>query len=480
MLTFNLKFMNIKIIFILLVSTGVVFQSCKKMDAGPKDSIDPSRAFRNLNDVNMGVLGTYAPMGASLIEAGAIVSDEVMFPTENTVSNTEQHRWLYNSGSGSVTSAWYEYYDVIDRANRVIEALPNVPVNANTQSLLNQYHGELLAVKAYSHFELLRAYASSYNPDGMGVPYMKERKVGSPARETVKSNFDNINADLKAAKELIPAGFNDNTRITRTAIAAIQARVALYEKNWPDAITYASEVIASEPLAPKNDFDKIWTDNSQSEVVWRLGRVVGDGAMGAIFFRQTGDIVLYAPSFKLINTFNRTDDIRFNSYITYNQARQDNSGGVKSAYLVKKYVGGNPVTNPGLTAVKLFRTGEMYLIKAEAELENNNTPAGITAAAQTLNELRRARIYNYTDQAFADKASLVAAIYTERFKELAFEGHRFFDLKRRNLPVERTAQDAVNTSGAIKLETTAAQYCFPIALLEMNVNKNMRQNPNYQ
>jgi len=478
-LTFNLNFMKIKNIFILLLSTGAVFQSCKKLDTPPYGTIDPSKAFRNLNDVNMGVLGAYEPLGSALIESGAIVSDEVMFPTENTVSNTEAHRWLYNSGSGSVTSAWYEYYNVIDRANRVIEALPNVPVNASNQALLNQYHAELLAIKAYSHFELLRAYASSYNPDGMGVPYMKERFVGSPARESVQSNFENINIDLKAAKDLIPAGFNDNTRITKTAIAAIQARVALYAKNWPDAITYATEVINAEPLAPKNDFDKIWTDNSQSEVVWRLERIVGDSPLGAIFFRQTGGIVLYAPSFKLINLFNRADDIRFTSYITYDQARQDNSGGVKSAYLVKKYNGAS-AGNPGLTAVKLFRTGEMYLIKAEAELENATGNGGVAAATQTLNQLRSARIYNYVDQTFADKATLVTAIYNERFKELAFEGHRFFDLKRRNLPVERTAQDAVNTAGAIKLEPTKAQYNFPIALLEMNVNKNMRQNPNYQ
>ncbi|MCH5714896.1 RagB/SusD family nutrient uptake outer membrane protein [Niabella hibiscisoli] len=121
----------------------------------------------------------------------------------------------------------------------------------------------------------------------------------------------------------------------------------------------------------------------------------------------------------------------------------------------------------------------MYLIKAEAELENSTGAASITAATKDLNDLRRARIYNYIDQNFTDKQSLVNALYNERFKELAFEGHRFFDLKRRNLPVERTTQDAINTSGAIKLEPTAAQYCFPISDQEMSVNKKMIQNPNY-
>lgn len=452
--------------------------SCNKLDLKPTDSIDPSKAFRNLTDLNMGVLGAYAPMDYTLISISAIVSDEIMLPTENTVSNTASYRWLYNSSYGSVTSAWNEYYLVIDRVNRVLEAVPNVSVNPSQQSLLNQYHGELLALRAYCHFELLRAYASSYDPDGMGVPYMKKHELGYPGRPTVKANFDDINADLTAAKNLIPEGFNDKTRITKIAVSAIQARVALYEKNWANAVTYATEVINKEPLATKNDFGKIWVDASESEVVWELARVPGDSEIGSAFFRQTGEIVLYAPAFKLINTFNRQDDVRFSSYITYDQARQDNSAGRKSAYLVKKYVGSD-ARYPGLTAIKLFRTGEMYLIRAEAQLEHDNSAAGITAAAKDLNDLRSARIHGYGSQTFSDKQTLLNAIYTERFKELAFEGHRFFDLKRRGLPVERASEDAINASGAIKLEPNAPQYRFPLPADEMAVNKHIDQNPGY-
>ncbi len=470
--------MYLKKIFILLSFGGLLLQSCSKLDTPPSDFIDPSKAFRNIEDMDLGVKGAYAPLSSTLIEAVAIVSDEAMLPTENTVSNTSAHRWLYNSSSGSVTSAFYEYYVVIDRANRVLEAVPGIPVTPATQSRLNQYQGEMLALRAFCHFELLRAYASSYEPGGMGIPYMKEHQLGYPPRPTVQANFDDIDTDLRAAKDLVPSGFGDNTHITKTAISAIQARVALYAKKWSDAITYASEVIDSEPLAPKNDFPKIWKDESESEVVWKLGRVIGDSRIGAAFFRETGEIVLYAPSFKLINTFGTTaqrdDDVRFSSYIQYAPTRPAG----KSQYLVEKYVGGN-TSYRGLADIKLFRTGEMYLIRAEAELENNSGNAGVTAAAKDLNDLRRARIFNYIDQSFSDKPTLLTAIYNERFKELAFEGHRFFDLKRRNLPVERTTQDAVNTSGAVKLEPTAAQYCFPISADEMAINKNMVQNPNY-
>lgn len=464
-------------ILVLLSVVGCMFQSCNKLDSTPTDSIDPTKAFRNIDDVNMGVLGAYAPITTTVLEAGAIVSDEVMLPKENTVSNTGLHKWLYNSSSGTVTAAWGEYYIIIDRVNHVLEALPNITVNAGAQLSLNQYHAELLALRAYSHFELLRAYASTYAGDGLGVPYMKKRALSYPPRPTVAANFADINADLLAAKELMPSSFSSSIRITKTAISAMQARVALYEKNWTNAIQYATEVINNQSLASKEDFPKLWTDASSSEIVWQLAREVGESRLGASFFRETGEIVLYAPSFKLISTFNTATDIRFASYIKYDQARNTNSAGAKSAYLVQKYIGGN-AASPGLTNVKLFRVGEMYLIRAEAEVEQNAS-AGIDAANKDLNDLRTARINNYVHQNITSKQAVVEAIYLERFKELAFEGHRFYDLKRRNLPIERLPQDLTDVITINKLTNAEAQYCFPITVDEMSVNKNMIQNPFY-
>jgi hypothetical protein len=123
----------------------------------------------------------------------------------------------------------------------------------------------------------------------------------------------------------------------------------------------------------------------------------------------------------------------------------------------------------------LFRTGEMYLILAEALAENNNEQGG----ADALNELRAARITGYTTATFADKDTLIRAVYAERFKELAFEGHRFFDLRRRNLPVTREPADAINALGATLLQSTDTRYTFPIPDAEIQANKNMSQNSNY-
>ncbi|RBQ03442.1 RagB/SusD family nutrient uptake outer membrane protein [Pedobacter miscanthi] len=460
----NKIFQQYTLIFSLLILTA----SCTKLDLVPTDTISPDKAFRNISDINLGLLGGYALVDGSTMTVVSTVSDEATYPTENTVGNSDAFRWIYTAANGSVTSNYATYYTAIDRINRTLAGLDALTLTGADATLGARYRGELLALRAYFHFELLRNYASSYQTGALGVPYMKISTISYPARDNFETVVANAKADLVAAKALIPTTFTDKTRITKAAVSAIQARLALYEKNWSEAITYANEAIAAYPLATKAQFPGIWTDANDNEVIWKAKRIgTNDSRIGEFYFRQTGEIVLYAPAFKLINTFDKVNDLRYPAYIKFDATRT----GTKSQYLVKKYAGSTAV--PGLADIKLFRTGEMYLIKAEAEAESTGDAAG------DLNALRAARINGYTDAAFADKATLITAILDERYKELAFEGHRFFDLKRRNLPVERLAADAVNASGAVTLPVTRAQYAFPLPALEISVNKNTVQNPGY-
>jgi hypothetical protein len=66
----------------------------------------------------------------------------------------------------------------------------------------------------------------------------------------------------------------------------------------------------------------------------------------------------------------------------------------------------------------------------------------------------------------------------ERFKELPFEGHRFWDLKRRGLPVQRIGTDAPSATGAT-LAGGNFRFTLPIPQVEMQANKLMVQNPGY-
>lgn len=454
--------------YVLVLFVMIAGASCTKLDFKPIDTIPPEQAFRNISDINMGLLGAYAMVDYSMISLSTIVSDEATFPVENSVGNNDAFRWLYNSGSGSVTSLYSDYYRAIDRVNRTIAGMDLLTFIGTDVPTANRYRGELLALRAYLHFELLRAYAEAYQPGAMGVPYMKKSALGYPARDNFEVVIAAANEDLIAAKALIPGTFNDKTRITKLAVSAMQARVALYAKNWTDAITYATEVISAAPLASKEQFPGIWKDANDDEVIWKLKRVgTTDSNVGGLFYRQTGEIVLYAPAFKLIGAFDQVNDLRYPAYVKFDPGRT----GTKSKYLVNKYIGGT--ATPGLTDIKMFRTGEMYLIRAEAEAESTGDAAG------DLNKLRAARINGYVDAVFSGKTALIEAIYTERFKELALEGHRYFDLRRRKLSIERLAADAAGAGSALVLPSTQAQYALPIPAIEISVNKNTFQNPEY-
>jgi hypothetical protein len=431
-----------------------------------------------VDDLNQDLLGAYAELSYySSIYYTSIVTDECMLPSENSSgSGVATHRWQYD---GSFThDAWPDNYVAIDRVNRVLAAMDGVTAKPGEEILKNQYKGELLALRAYCHFELLRNFASTYDADAMGVPYMEVSDVnGSPARLSFSATIAKINADLLAAKGLIPADFGDNTRITLPAVSAMQARVALYEKNWDHAITYATEAINSLPLASQSVFPKIWKDKSEAEVFWKLKRVTGDETIGDVYTHTGylddpgGSKINYAASYKLTNLFDRANDIRFSSYIVIDAGRQ---AAGKTPNVVVKYMSDDP-SNRNLVDIKLYRTGEMYLILAEANAGKNQLSAG----ADALNALRAARITGYVNQSFTDKQTLIDAIMTERFKELAFEGHRHFDLRRQNLPISRNPEDAVNALGAVLLKPTDAQYVFPIPNTELRANKNMIQNPGY-
>lgn len=118
----------------------------------------------------------------------------------------------------------------------------------------------------------------------------------------------------------------------------------------------------------------------------------------------------------------------------------------------------------------------MYLIRAEAYAKLP-TP-NIAAGTADLNLLRTNRITGYINESFASAGLLLTAVIEERFKELAFEGSRLFDLKRNGLPVQRAASDV----GSASWQTLPAgnyRFVLPIPQFEMLANPNMVQNDGY-
>ena len=116
----------------------------------------------------------------------------------------------------------------------------------------------------------------------------------------------------------------------------------------------------------------------------------------------------------------------------------------------------------------------MYLIRAEAKAELND----LAGAAADINSLRMQRITGYTPVTYADKAAAITDIILERYRELAFEGFRFYDLKRRGLPLQRQASD-VDSPLWQTLAVGDYRFVYPIPGNELLANRQMVQNSGY-
>lgn len=464
--------------YIFLISILVIVNaSCKKsLDLTAPDLITEDKAFADVASLERGIVGVYAQFNSGSFDnqvyANALYSDEATLPTENSTGRgVIAFRWQTDPGNGDVTNAWAALYFCIDRANRILTAIDAVPaLTAQDIANKNIIKGEALALRAFGHLQLLINFSDGYNSTSLAVPYMENSVISKPSRNTVAEVFTKLKADLAAAITLIPATglpatYTNRTRITLPAIYAIQARAALYEKKWDDAIAAATLAINAVPLATIAQYPGIWTDASSTEVLWKLKRVAGEARIGDIFWDRTQSIIIYGVAEKLRSQFNTTTDIRYASLVRLRGAGRFSLG---------KYIGGDPL-NSNLADGKIFRTAEMYLIRAEAYAEKDQ----LANAAADINALLIQRITGYTNQTFSTKAAAIDAIMNERFKELAFEGHRMNDLRRRLLPVNRLMADAINAQGAINLLPTNAVYNWPIPLSEMLANEKMVQNKGY-
>lgn len=462
---FNYKFYHVLAIVLLTTSCG------KQLDMLPGDAIIDEVAYTSLAGLEQGLTGAYSGINGTIsngIQITSLMTDEAMLPTENnTGRGVTTYRWEINASSADVGANWAGYYNVIDRVNRLLKGIAEyTPADQSETAAVSKIKGEALAIRAFSHFELIKNYAVDYNAASGGVPYMEQSVVSKPKRSTVGDVLTKVKADLNAAKVLIPVSASKNTRITVSGISAIQARIAMFEKKWDDAITYSTEVINANPLATIAQFPDVWTDLSEAGVVWKIKKEAGETRQGDFYYDRDQKKIIYAASKELRDLFDATNDVRYNAYIENLSATR---------FKVRKYTGGN-TANPNVADVKVFRVAEMYLIRAEAYAEKDDLVNGTL----DINTLRSNRIMGYTPVVFAGKNELIDAVMTERFKELAFEGHRYYDLRRKELSVTRIPDDAINALGAVTLTPDKKEYYLPIPNGEIQANENIEQHPKYQ
>jgi len=474
-----------KLLGILLLACS--FVSCKKvLEIEPQYSLE-GKDLNSIEDYEFALTGAYATFrstsyyGATDGSSNAfaclpdILSDNLNETGESLGNERVFSRWAYAEDENQIENTWIAAYRIITRANIVENNIDQFA--SENQGAVNRIKAQALAIRALVHLDLMRYFVDKYdrNSTSPGIPYMTiydyEQK---PPRGTVKDDYDHIERDLQNAKALMNNmdkavnASGSRAYIDASAINAILARMYLYSNQLDSAIKYAGLAISARPLATRIAFPDIWTDASVSEVFWSCVFETGEGTPGAnVFFpvapAGTGRSQ-YRPNPTLVASYDQVNDVRYNSYFKVISGRL-----VLSKYLAKAAQLGKP---DGVVNFKALRTGEMYLIRAEAYARKGAATEALGLA--DLNTLRAARINGYTPVTLTGTA-LTDAIQEERRKELVCEGHRFFDLKRTTRTINRA-----NCTSFCTLAPTNRAWTWPIPQPEIDANPSiLPQNPGY-
>ncbi len=126
----------------------------------------------------------------------------------------------------------------------------------------------------------------------------------------------------------------------------------------------------------------------------------------------------------------------------------------------------------------MIRLADVYLMYAEVQLQLGN----VASATEYVNKVRR-RAWNEADYNAPgtkgeDFATVTMAILQEeRFKELFFEPHRWFDLCRWGILQQELAKYPSTRAGVVKYDDI--DYYLPIPIAQLNVNPSLEQSDGY-
>ncbi len=460
------------------------------LEREPTAELNTSGALSRFQDVQVAINGIYRAMewswyyGRNFVVTGDVAADNVKVSPTNSGRFLEEYNYSLNDGDDDPEGVWQYGYDAINRANMVINNIDDI--EDATEEEINDLLGEALALRALCHFDMVRYFAQPYNlsdpsiadgADGagghLGVPYVKISEVGTPARETVASNYVNIISDLRRAITLMTIDPDVPAYMSATAAEALLSRVYLYSENWDSAYYYADRVINSGvyTLIPTANYVASWGQEYSSESIFELKFRLDDffqtNALGYIYLESGyGDLV---PTQDILDLYEETD-------VRSTGKNGDISEPVNTMYYnidgqiyISKYPGRE--NTGGLDNVKVIRLSEIYLNRAEAAYHTGDADqarADVTTIRQRANPSASAVI--------ASGSALLDEILLERRLELAYEGHRYFDLIRNKRDIVRVDHTLIDGTTPYPNQ----RFCFPIPDDEMNANPNMVQNPAYE
>lgn len=504
------KIKTILAIFILLVSAS----SCDNyLDLRPENGIVRDEFWKTKEDIQAAVIGIYSSMLNSPPDVGDFPLTQYLFmygelrgdmllPGPNV---TEDARDIMNANiipSNELTS-WAAFYRTINYCNTVIDLAPGVLKEdpTLTQTQLNHFLSEALAIRGYLYFTLARTFknvplklqATLSDKDNYQIPVSTQAEV-----------FAQVIKDLKLADEYAVEDYGNTAsnkgRITTYTINAMLADVYLWTESYQEAYDATKKVTDSGKFAliqtsASTWFNRVYAVGNSTESIFELQYTTSN-------LPPFYSIFLQRPQFKAgALVMEEVFGIDYNDPVNTKDIRGDYASLVGATGTIWKFIG---LDNTDFKALQdsdthwfVYRYADVLLMQAEALArlgsKTQNEALGQQALDIISNLRLKRRALSLTEQNVSASSydEIIDYILAERARELAFEGKRWYDILRIARANNYAHLDlliilavkiaSVNQQQSIiaKLKDYNSHY-LPINTYELYTNKALVQNPFYK
>lgn len=437
-----------KKIVALIVILSVLTISCKKgfIELNPISTVRLDFLYKTDKDFQDAVTGTYSALQLQYQNFwifGDLRGDDSKHEIPSNVALFSTDNFSLASDATLLRDTWRNYYRVINRANAVLEKI----VTADPSVVKNkaQYSAEAKFLRAIAYFDLVRIFGDV----PMITTVIDVDQAYKSAREKADKIYDEIIIkDLSDAETSLPLKYAnaDVGKATKGAAKSLLGKVYLTRKDYVKAELKLQEVttLGYSLLTNFNDLFDYSKNEHHSEYIFDIEYEEGIG-LGSNFTNTfLPNSVQMAAFYKVTGgrgESNSVGDSLFNLF-TSGDLRKDITIGIKGGYkdangnfvallpttsqtYTKKYLTPVATANDSRANWKVIRYADVLLMYAEALNENGKTAQAIGYLNQVH---KRAGFQEYPTTLTKDDAR--EKIYLERRLELAFEGHRWFDLIR--------------------------------------------------
>ena len=472
-------------ILLLIIFTVLFAASCNVFDVAPESSFTPDGFYRNADDAKSAVSSVYDLMNSQNLydQAMWILMDQSTDDAEwgggRSTANQAKNdvdKYTFTPATTTFYAVWSTCYQGINRANAAIGRIPAIAMD---EALRERFVAEAKFMRGFYYFTLVRLFG--------GAPLVLKETVSlnnlQVARSTADEVYQQIMQDFTDAEAILPLTYSagDKGRATKGAAKAFLAKVYLTRGEWANASAKADEVMtlgAGYDLWTNfSDVFLIANENGKESIfeIQALGGGFAEGSYMQGYMRPPFDRVNGVAGFG-------DDPVTKNLYDAYasNDLRRDVTlklytptgtpaapASIAFPCYVGKYKDPSATANgEGSNNYPLIRYSDILLMYAEAL---NEQTANDPDAYDAINKVRnRAGLADLTADLTRDQFR--DSVLLERRLELAFEGHRWYDLVRTN----RLIQALNDQNPAIPVQSR--HYLFPIPQTERDANPLLGQN----